>query len=1198
MAGDLNRSIKIYLDNSDAMTSASELETKIGELKKKLLDLRAAGEGNSKAAKKIERELTAQTQKMQKYKQEVADTERVLKNLSGATYNDLIKTKNKISTELKKVTRGTAEYNTKLEMLKRISKETALAQQEMRVEIGCQASVWGRATDFVNKYMGIIGTAVAAITGITLTFNKFREARNKLEESKADVKALTGLDDESIEWLTDQAKRLSTTVTEEGIRIRQSADEILEAYKLVGFAKPELLANKEALAEVTEQTLILASASGMKLTDAVDAVTLALNQYGDGADQAARYVNVLAAGSKFGAAAVESQTKAIKTSGVAAASAKIPIEQLVGTIETLGEKGIKDEIAGTGLKKFFLTLQTGADETNPKIVGLNTALENLRKKQMDATAIKKMFGEEGYNVASVLINEADKVEYYTKAVTGTSVALEQATIKSQSATAKMQQAKNKLNDLGIELMEKINPSIISVMNQTVNWTKKLVLMADWISKNTGLVITLISTLTLYTAAIKLNTYWKIASNGATLKATIIEKAHLVATRSSIAAEYALAAASALKARNIKAATMAMRSFLVTLGLNPIIAAGVAITALAVGIYKIWDNSTKSARALKEMNKEIANERAEAYTLFDALQRSNAGTKQRKELIDEINSRYGKYLENQLTEQSTTEDIAKALEIVNEKLHENIVLKTMQKEKEDVTTTALNKQIDLMDQMREKSNLGQFVTDAMLRDVKRITDEGIKNGRSWTKTYDDVISYIDYYYGARGKVDKDFWGSLQSYMTQTYQLASNLDKISQKYSPLLPKKTANELPEVEVIAPKIKKTDITPGLSAEQEKKITDAKLKEVDRYIATKKLKLTQDYTEGLRLYDDYQTKLQALELEKLNKQLAIYKIGSDERKKIEQLILDFRIKLMDKSYQEYLKNLEKEAKADKDRKVQKEKLYNGLNKDLQSFVKTQNEKQEELAKKQEETDKRRAQTLLDFSAQAGQILGESLVDSETSFADAMGNILLLTLDTLRQVVTMSIAETTIRNVSKLGFLGLAKAAAEIALINVAFGALKGLIKKPSTSTANAGLNDSTTPQTGQRVVSDSTGWYNGGFTGNGGILEVAGPVHREEYVTPAWQLQDPVSMNHILALDAIRRQRTSTNPLPVNGFANGGYNGRSDEENVMVSSNNPELLKVLTQLLMLFSELRAKGMRAYIVYSDIEAAQKTLDKSKKIGGK
>lgn len=80
-------------------------------------------------------------------------------------------------------------------------------------------------------------------------------------------------------------------------------------------AKPELLSNKEALAAVTEQTLILASASGMTLRNAVDAVTLSLNQYGDGADQAARYANVMAAGSKYGSAAVESVTKSIKSSG-------------------------------------------------------------------------------------------------------------------------------------------------------------------------------------------------------------------------------------------------------------------------------------------------------------------------------------------------------------------------------------------------------------------------------------------------------------------------------------------------------------------------------------------------------------------------------------------------------------------------------------------------------------------------------------------------------------------------------------------------------------------------------------------------------------------------------------------------------------------------------------------------------------------
>lgn len=110
-------------------------------------------------------------------------------------------------------------------------------------------------------------------------------------------------------------------------------------------------------------------------------------------------------------------------------------------------------MAGTGLKKFFLTLQTGADETNPKIVGLETALDNLAAKQLNATKIKEMFGEEGYNVASVLINETEKVKYYTQAVTGTGVAIEQAGIKSQTAAAKLDQAKNKMQEMGIALME-------------------------------------------------------------------------------------------------------------------------------------------------------------------------------------------------------------------------------------------------------------------------------------------------------------------------------------------------------------------------------------------------------------------------------------------------------------------------------------------------------------------------------------------------------------------------------------------------------------------------------------------------------------------------------------------------------------------------------------------------------------------------
>ena len=271
------------------------------------------------------------------------------------------------------------------------------------------------------------------------------------EDVAANLKSLTGLDDDAIKWLEQQAVKLSTTMDKSGLRIRQSASEILDAYMLVGSNKPELLSNKEALNAVTVEVLRLSTASKMGLKQSVDAVTTALNQYGASADQAARYVNVLAAGSKVGASAVDAQTAAILKAGTIAATSNIPIEQLVGSIEMLGEKGLKNEIAGTGLKTFFTRLATGATDTNPKVVGLYTALDNLNQKVKEAemqqvgggtTLLKKLFGDEGMQTAMILTQNADKVRYYAEAVTDTNIALEQAATNSDTRRAKFAQVKN------------------------------------------------------------------------------------------------------------------------------------------------------------------------------------------------------------------------------------------------------------------------------------------------------------------------------------------------------------------------------------------------------------------------------------------------------------------------------------------------------------------------------------------------------------------------------------------------------------------------------------------------------------------------------------------------------------------------------------------------------------------------------------
>lgn len=359
-----------------------------------------------------------------------------------------------------------------------------------------------RMNNGITKWGGMIATGAAALTGVSFTINKLRSNRDDKEEAQAELKALTGLDDDSIQWLTRQAEILSTSMEKSGLRIRQSSDEILQAYMLIGSKKPELLGNKEALNAVTVEAMRLAAAAKIDLKDAVTATTISLNMYGESADQAAKYVNVLAAGSKEGAADVSAQAAAIKNAGVAAATAGVSIEELQGTIQTLAEKGIESEVAGTALKKFFLVLQTGPDETNPKIVGLQTAIENLNKKNMTAADIQKMFGEEAYSAASILIQNVDAVDRYTTAVTGSNTAVEQAAINSDTNRAKLEQQKNALKEAGNELIERLNPSLMTLTSLTNKIITALPIVIDWFIEYRDIVISTVAGISAYTVAIK------------------------------------------------------------------------------------------------------------------------------------------------------------------------------------------------------------------------------------------------------------------------------------------------------------------------------------------------------------------------------------------------------------------------------------------------------------------------------------------------------------------------------------------------------------------------------------------------------------------------------------------------------------------------------------------------------------------------
>nr|DAV82995.1 MAG TPA: tail tape measure protein [Caudoviricetes sp.] len=626
MAIDQVATVEVRVNGEEAKQELKNLETIASGLKKELADAYQAGDTSK--IKQITSELRKTEAQIKTLKKDTTALTEVMNNLDKATPKELRATLTAVNRQLNSghIKRGSAEWKYYQQQAKLVTAEL----QKIKTEVQETEGWLSRFNNGFAKWGGLLATGAATITGVSMALNTLRNNRDSKESSQAELKALTGLDDESIQWLTKQAEQLSTTMDESGLRIRQSSDEILQAYMLIGSKKPELLKDKEALNAVTIEAMRLAAAAKIDLKDAVTATTVSLNMYGESADQAARYVNVLAAGSKEGAADVSAQAASIKNAGVAASGAGVSIEQLQGTIQMLAEKGLEAEPAGTALRKFFLVLQTGPDETNPKVVGLQTALENLNKKSLTAAQIQTMFGEEAYSAATILIDNADKVRQYTEAVTDTNIAMEQAAINSDTNEAKMAQYRNSIKEAGIELMERLNPSL----SLLTGWTTKIIValptLIDWFIKYKSIIITSTAAIAAYTVTVNAST---------------------IATK--------------LYETWTKLATVATRGFNTALKANPFGLAVAGLTAIATALMTYVIPNTKKA---KDEQKSYNDELGKMTKISDAFVNIN----KRADNLDKLNDRQ---------KQNLKADAKAELAIIEDKLTKEEIAYSEQFEKE-------------------------------------------------------------------------------------------------------------------------------------------------------------------------------------------------------------------------------------------------------------------------------------------------------------------------------------------------------------------------------------------------------------------------------------------------------------------------------------------------------------------------------------
>lgn len=571
--------VDVTLNNEQAKRELEQLQ---GEMKK-LISLRdkATQEGNIKGFQQIDKQLKKATREAANYEKQLWDVNNVMRNISGSSLNDLRKAQSLLAAEISKMDRKTAEYAARSRDLKAVKAEISAINDETRTTQG----LFSRVANGFNNYMGLFMAVGAGLAGVSMAMKSAIQSFNDYQERVSALSSLTGLVGDDLKYLSDQAKELATSTLEGGVLVTNGSQDIVDAFTKVGSARPELLKNKEALVEVTKNAMILSSASKEELKPSIAALTMVMNQYNVAAGESRRIINTIAAGSKEGAGEIPYITAAFEKAGTVASDAGISIETLVATIETLAPRITAPEIAGRSLKGVLLDLQNGADDTNPAIVGMTTAFENLAKKNLSATELTKMFGVENITTAKILINNVGELKRYEAAVTGTNMAIEQGAINTATNNARLAQARERFNQLGMQLGEKLGPAYAGIISKASLMLKSIVVVVDFFIKYGRAITTVAISLTAYTVAVKVAANWTKIQTAYTVTAATVEKA------------YALA--KGVLTGQIKLATVAQKGFNLAMKANPI---GLIVGLIAGAVTWLISFEQRTGKVSKALGK--------------------------------------------------------------------------------------------------------------------------------------------------------------------------------------------------------------------------------------------------------------------------------------------------------------------------------------------------------------------------------------------------------------------------------------------------------------------------------------------------------------------------------------------------------------------------------------------------------------------
>lgn len=782
----------IRIDNSEAKAKFDETKRQLEQVTAEMQKLADAGKKNSaeyKALKKSQDELNRSLY-----------SQRLEAGRTALTYNELRKGASQLRRAMNNVKPGTKEW-------KQYQAELLLTEQRMKelrnasTQTGLSIS---KLADGFNRYAGMAAGAIATLTGMTLTMRQCVDEYAKMEEAESQAIKYTGMTREEVKQLNEQFKQLDTRTPREelnrlageagklGITGVDNVREFVEAANQINVALGEDL-GEEAVNQIGKLSQMFGDES-RSLRDNMLAIGSAVNQVAQSTSASEPYLVDFTA--RMGGVGKQAGMSVTDIMGFASAldqnmlRSEMASTALSGLILRIYQEPAKyARLAQMDVEEFTRLMQT---DVNAAVISFLEALNKMGGMAQIAPVLKEMqlSGAEAASVISTLAGNVDLVrreqENANKAFAeGTSITSEY-NVQNNTVQAGLEKARKSFQEVRIELGERLEPvmkNLISFGSLTVKGLLSLIKSFD---DYRGVIVTTTTAVGLYTAAVNVS--------------VIADKAKVLWTGRIVTG---------------------MKSLFTLLRANPWGIAAAAVGVL-VGALIDWNrNQIAVSDSMKKMNGELANEQKAVGRLFTSLQQAGDGTERRKELIDEINKRYGTYLPNLLTEKSSLDEIKAAYDRINTSLTQQIALKYKNEEASQVTEKAASKQMDYLESLRQsvtKLTGSDQEAASFIQDLRSMADAAVQGG-DYRKGVGNTMATLEKEYLAGRKLTASMKDDIMDYMNSVYQLDIALDDINKKYEGWMPKQndevSSSELPEVTVTGTKpiTTGTTATPAASA-------------------------------------------------------------------------------------------------------------------------------------------------------------------------------------------------------------------------------------------------------------------------------------------------------------------------------------------------------------------------------------------------